>query len=211
MFPDLNTNPVICMPARNDIIMLRHTRESLIDTEEYSRFIYAIENNFRHSAFYRDYKANIYNEGLDFDQQMRGITAEMADIELHHHLPTLKDAAIVLTEYMVNTYGQVDSMDVIKLLKQCHRENIMGTIMLSKSMHQAFHNDPSAFISIKQLRGDPFEFINHYGRFFTLDIAMRFLMQFKQEQQHDYQTYWPQIPRALQQLHDWTMQGYIQY
>lgn len=205
------SNPSIMNLQQTRELPFKHTLETLIDTEEYAKFIYNIEYQFRHSKFYRDYKANIYAEGFNYDQQMRNITADMADIELHHHLPTLKEAAIVLTEYYVRTYGEVCTMDIIELLIWCHRQNLMGTIMLTSSMHQAYHNDPTVFISIGQLRGKPFEFIDRFGMFFTLDIAMRYLMQFKQEEQYNGITQWPQIPRALAQLRMWTDQGYIQY
>lgn len=207
---NINLNPIIYSPDQIVQIGLYQTKETLMDTELYAHFIYNIENQFRRSRFYRDYKANIYNKGIDFDQQMRNITSEMTDCELHHHIPTLKDAAICITEYFTHTVGQVCTFDVIKLLEDCHRNNLMGVIILSTTNHQTFHADPSAFISISQLYGNPFAFIDKYGRYATLDIAYRWLLQFKQEDQNDRQTYWPMLAKAREEILNWSQSGYFQ-
>ena len=131
---DLSLNPVIGDPSLFTTIQFYQTRETLMDTEEYTRFVYSIENQFRRSRFYKDYKCNVMQLGLSFDQQMKGITSEMADIELHHHLPTLKDATIVITEHFLNTTGKVCTFDVIQALEDAHRHNMMGIVMLSSTM-----------------------------------------------------------------------------
>ena len=208
---NINVNPIIGDPSQFTTIQFAQTRETLLDTEEYAKFIYSVENQFRRSRFYKDYKCNIMLKGIDFDQEMKGITSEMADIELHHHLPTLKDAAIAITESIVNTKGMVTTFNVIEALENVHRQNMMGVIMLSSTMHQAFHADPTGFISISQLYGNPFAFLDRYGKYFTLDISFKWLLQFKQEEQYDNKTHWPNIVKARKQLLDWSNSGYIQY
>lgn len=207
----LETNPIIGDPSQYLTIQFYQTRDTLMDSEEYSRFIYSVENQFRRSRFYRDYKCFVMCRGLDHDQLMKNITSEMADIELHHHLPTLKDAAIAITEYYLNEFGKVCTFDVIQGLEDAHRNNIMGVIMLSSTNHQNYHNDASAFFSIGQLYGDPFKFLDKYGKYFSLDIAYKWLLQFKQEEQHNGYSNWPTIARAREQLLDWSNSGYIQY
>lgn len=205
------TNPVIGDPSHDTPIFFKQTRETLLDCEEYSRFVYSIENQFRRSRFYKDYKSSVMNRGLFFDQQMRAITSEMADIELHHHLPTLKDATIAITESFLTEAGGVTTFDVIKALEEAHRNNMMGIIMLSSTIHQLYESGCGAFISITQLYGNPFAFIDRYSRYFTLDMSFKILMQFKQEEQYGNRTVWKQIAKAREQMLDWSNSGMIRY
>lgn len=208
---DINLNPIIGDPSLFTTVQFYQTRETLMDTEEYMKFIYSVENQFRRSRFYRDYKCSIMQKGIDFDQEMKGITSEMASIELHHHLPTLKDAAIAITEYIVNSTGKVCTFDVIQALEDAHRQNMMGIIMLSSTNHQLYESDPTAFISISQLYGNPFAFLDKYGKGFTLDISFKWLLQFKQEEQYGNKTCWANIAKARKQFLDWSNSGYIQF
>lgn len=206
-----NINPVIGDPSQFTTIQFYQTRETLMDTEEYSKFIYSVESAFRHSRFYKDYKCSIMNKGIDFDQEMRNINGEMVDIEMHHHLPTLKDAAIAITEYYLTEQGKVCTFQVIKSLEDAHRNNMMSVIMLSETNHQMYHNDPSAFISLNQCYGRSDLFIDKYGKYITLDIGFRWLLQFKQEEEYGGKTKWPYLAKARKQLLDWSNSGYIQY
>lgn len=199
MLYDPNINPIIGNP-QDLTVQYRQTRETLLDVEEYMRFIYSVENQFRRSRFYKDYKCSVMNRGLFFDQQMKAITSDMADIELHHHLPTLKDAAITITESILQETGSVNTFDVINTLIECHRSNMMGIIMLSSTNHQMYESGVGAFISISQLYGNPFAFIDKYAKYFSLDMSFRILLQFKQEEQYGNVTHWPMIARARDQL-----------
>lgn len=205
MIPNMIVNPIIADPSSVELISFAQTRESLMDTDVYSRFIYSIENQFRRSRFYKDYKCNLMNLGLDFDAMMRNINGEMSSIELHHHLPTLNQAAIMITEHELNTKGQVTTFEVIKLLEEAHRNNWMGVIMLSTSMHQAVHSDPTAFISLGQCYGSPFLFLEHYKDGLSLDIAFKWLLQLKLEDQHNSTTTWMNIPKQREDLLDWSI------
>lgn len=197
------SNPIIMDSSMVNSIQFAQTRETLIDTEIYSRFIYSVENTFRRSRFYKDYKSSIMSKGINFDQEMRNINSEMADIELHHHLPTLNHAAIMISEHLLNTRGQVTTFDIIKELENAHRNNWMAVIMLSSTMHQAYHADPSAFISLSQCYGSPFEFLNHYSDGLSLDIAFKWLLQLKLEGEHNSETFWMQVPKQRDILISW--------
>ncbi len=204
-------NPIIGLPGSFETIQFYQTRDTLIDTEEYSKFIYAVENAFRRSRFYKDYKCSIMNFGLDFDAEMRGINGEMTDIELHHLMPTLKDAAIMITEHILNTRGRVCTFEVIKALEDAHRNNMLSVVMLTATMHQSFHNDPNAFLSLSQCYGDPFKFLQEYKDGLTLDIAFKWLLQLKMEDQFGQKTNWLNIPKQREILLDWSNSGEIHY
>ena len=137
---NINNNPMIYDQEQPNAIFFAQTRNTLIDTEIYSRFVYSCENNFRRSKFYKLYKSNIMNKGLNRDQFMAGITNDMADLELHHNFPTLKQATIMIIEHLLNTQGCVTTFEVVKLLEEAHRNNWMGVIILSKTQHQVFYH-----------------------------------------------------------------------
>jgi hypothetical protein len=199
----LQNNPMIANPNEPTVAYFAQTRDTLIDTEIYSRFIYSCENNFRRSAFYRGYKCNVMNLGLDRDQNMASITSEMADLELHHHFPTLKQASIMIAEHLLNNKGCVTTFEVCQLLEQAHRHNIMGIIILSKTQHQAYHADPASFISLKQCLGNPFIFIDQYIDGMTLDISYKMLLQLKMEEQYG-ESFSPNMVKARDQILNWS-------
>lgn len=207
-----NINPILGDPSSFETIQFYQTRETLMDTEEYSKFIYAVENGFRRSRFYKDYKSHIMNLGLTFDSQMKNITDEMVSLDLHHMLPELKDAAIAISEYFLYTKGRVCTFEVIKELEECHRNNMMSVVMLNPSLHQQYHaSSGTVFISLDQCYGNFSAFIDKYGKYITLDIGFKWLYIFKQYEQHNGKTYWPNIARAREQLLNWSNSGMIQY
>lgn len=200
---NINNNPMISNLEQPNAIFFAQTRDSLIDTEIYAKFVYSCENNFRRSRFYKDYKSSIMNKGIYMDQNMPGITSEMTNIELHHHFPTLKQATIMITEHFLNTQGCVTTFEVVRAIEEAHRNNWMAVIMLSETAHQVFHNDPLNFISITQCYGNPFEFINHYIDGMTLDISFKLLLQLKMETEHNNQSYSPNMLKARDMILSW--------
>ena len=199
----LTNNPVIADPSQVNAIFFAQTRESLIDTEIYSRFIYSCENNFRRSRSYKDYKGSIMNRGLNRDMNMANITSDMADLELHHHFPTLKQATIMIAEHMLNTKGCVTTFEVIRALEEAHRNNWMGVIILSKTQHQVFESDPTSFISLAQCYGDPFKFLDNYIDGMTLDISFKMLLHLKLETEYNNKSYSPNMVKAREQILSW--------
>ena len=202
--PLLDPNPVIYDESNMGSISFKQSLDLLMDPEEYSKFIRNIESTFRKSRFYKDYKASIMNNGISYDQQMKNINSEMANIEMHHHLPTLKDACIILTEYLLKTTNQVNTFSVLRLIENLHRMNMFGMIMLTTTNHQVYHSDPSSFISITQLYGNPIGFLNLFHKFFTVDIAYKWLLQFKQEEQYNNLSNWPGMANGRKILLDWS-------
>lgn len=199
----LQNNPMISNIEQPNAIFFAQSRETLIDTDVYSRFVYSCENNFRRSRFYKDYKSNIMNRGLCHDQNMASITSEMADLEMHHHFPTLKQATIMIIEHMLNTKGCTTTFEVVRTIEEAHRNNWMAVIILSETQHQMFHADPSNFISLTQCYGDPFKFIDAYIDGMTLDISFKMLLQLKLESEHNNRSYNPNMIKARDQILSW--------
>lgn len=199
----IENNPIIADQSQPNAIFFAQTRESLIDTDIYSKFVYSCENNFRRSRFYKDYKCDIMNRGLYRDQMMASITSEMADLELHHHFPTLKQATIMITEHMLNTKGCVTTFEVVRALEEAHRNDWMSVITLSETQHQVFHSNPSNFISITQCAGDGFKFIDKYIDGMTLDISFKLLLQLKLETEYNNKSFSPSMVKARDQILSW--------
>ena len=196
-------NPIIADPSEPTFISLAQTNDSLIDTEIYSRFLYSCENTFRRSIFYRGYKDHLMRLGFTMDQDMAGLTSDMAAIELHHHFPTLKQASIMIIEHNLHTVGCVTSMQVLRELQYAHRNNQFAVKFMSKTNHQKHHADPTDFISLKQCIGNPFPFIEKYLDGMTLDICFNMLLQFKQEEQYG-ASYSPNMLKLRNDILDWS-------
>ena len=169
----------------------------------YNRFIRSVCNNLYKSRFYKDYKSYIMSFGFAFDMQRPGITADMIDnLSLHHNLPSLKQAAICITEYLVATQGCANTFDVNMLLEETHRNNEIAVIMLAESFHQAHHANPASFISVRQCIGFPERFIRKYAPYMTLDIAYDILLKLKQEEQYG-ASFSPIMVQAREELLSW--------
>ena len=178
-------NPIIDSPNMETAIFFKQTNETLIDSEIYSRFIYNAQRQFYQSRFYKDYKSFIMGLGLNMDMQHPNITSEMADLELHHQLPTLKQALIILSQYMLHTKGEVNTFELIQLIEEAHRNHEISVIILSKTAHQFYHSNPSNFISLKNCIGNGLKFIDKYWQHLTLDISFDLLLKLKQEMQYN--------------------------
>lgn len=203
-----DNNPTIFDPGSEYCITLAATRSTLIDTDIYSRFIYSCENNFRKLNFYKGYKSFLMNMGFNKDQNMANITAEMADIQLHHHFPTLKQAAIMITEHLLNTKGCATTFEVVQLLENAHRNNWFSVTFLSQTQHEVHHSDPSDFISLKQCVGNGWKFIDEYIDGMTLDISFKLLLQLKMEEQYG-ESFSPNLVKARDQIKDWSLKNNI--
>ena len=150
------------------------------------------------------------NKGLNRDQNMAGITSDMADLELHHNFPTLKQATIMIIEHLLNTQGCVTTFEVVKLLEEAHRNNWMGVIILSKTQHQVFESDPTSFISLAQCYGNPFRFLDKYIDGMTLDISFKMLLHLKLETEYNNKSYSPNMVKARDQILSWQRYNGIQ-
>jgi hypothetical protein len=199
---EMDRNPMIDSPDQPDAIYFAQRRDTLLDTDIYSRFVYSCENNFRRLRFYKDYKSFVMGLGLDRDQNMPAITSDMATIEMHHNLPTLKQATIMITEHILNVQGQVTTFEVVQQLEEAHRNHWLDVIMLSKTAHQMHHANPADFISTKQCWGFPEYFIMNYLDGLTMDISFKILLQLKQELQYG-GSYNPMLITARNEILNW--------
>ena len=200
----LQNNPIVVSPSHPYGIPFAITRDVLTDTDIYSRFIYNIENQFRKSKFYKDYRASLYNLGLNRSQKSANITSDMASLEMHHNFLELKFATIMIIEHLLNIKGCVTSFEVINELEECHRQNMFPVIILTVTEHQVHHSDPTDFISLRQCASsDTFAFILKYLDGMQLDIAYKMLLHLKLEKQHG-ESFSPNTIKVRDLLLDWS-------
>lgn len=195
-------NPMITSPTNPYGVLLSQTKESLLDSDIYLRFIRSAQGAFRRSQFYRDYKSDVMNKGIYRDQRHASITSEMVDLEMHHNFISLEFMAIMITEYYLNHKGCINEFELQIELEEAHRRHEVCVIMMNETDHQVHHSDPTDFISIRQCWGFPFKFIDRFIDGMTLDIAMKLLLHLKQEEQYG-ESHSINIVKARERILSW--------
>jgi hypothetical protein len=99
----------------------------------------------------------------------------MATIEMHHAILTLFDICLLITEHLLNTVGYVTTFDVVKLLKDEHKANNIAIVMMSKTPHQLYHNEPDFFIHPSMCIGNWPLLLEKYNRGLTQELAFKLL------------------------------------
>lgn len=179
-FPNLNIcqhpiNPIVKSPFVAYEISFLQTKYSLMDIDNYSSFIKNAISRFRRSRTYKNYKSFLMNLGLDHCQLHAGISADMATIEMHHNMLTIFDIAVIITEYYINTYGCINSFQLIRELKKVHKEHKVCLVMLSLSAHQLYHHANGLFIHPDMCFGDWQSFLSEYKAGITIEIANKLI------------------------------------
>lgn len=170
-----NGNPTLTSPNSPFQISLYQTRESLMDVETYRNFLNSIITRFRKGIFYTPYKSHLMKYGLDRSLLSGNLTNDMCEIEMHHYPLTIFDDALIITEHILNTRGYVTSYEVIKILKQEHRNNRIPVTFITVTEHQLYHNTDDIHIGLNMVVGKWWEFLSYYSSGVTLDIALKLL------------------------------------
>lgn len=152
-------------------IYFEQTKDSLLDIEEYRKFIKNVIRRFRKSRDYKGYKSYLMCIGMNRCQILGNITDEMAEVEMHHNFLTIFDIAVLISQHILNTIGKITSFDLICLLSQEHRNNNIPIVMLSKTVHEMYHDDPNFYIPISMTFGKWWDLLIKYRYGITLDIA----------------------------------------
>lgn len=180
-FPDItmylnNGNPTLRSPSSVYEISLMQTKETLADIDGYARFINNVTSQFRHGGrFYKAYKASLMELGLDHCAYLHNINSDMAELEMNHVILTIFDIALMICEHYINTYGQVSSFHIIGALREEHKRNRVPIIMMSKTVHQLYHNDELFYVHPSQIFGKWTELIRTYYNGITPEICNKLL------------------------------------
>lgn len=169
-------NPTIISPNAEFGLSFYQTRFSLMDVDVYKRFLDNAISRFRHSVTYKKYKGYLMNDlGMDHCQLLSNISGEDADIEMHHNFLTIFDIALMITEHTINTTGYISTFDLVQLLKEAHKQNMIPIVMLSKTAHQMYHNNDDMYIPAQMCFGYWIDLLTTYHRGITKKIAYQVL------------------------------------
>ena len=180
-----NDNPTISSPFSPFVIQFYQTPDSLNNIEDYRTFLKNVESVFRTSREYKAIKARLIESGMTNCQVHGNLNSEMVDIEMHHNMLTLFDLAMIITEHLIRTTGKASTFDVVRLLIDAHNNNEVLLIMLSKTPHQVYHNNPEFFLPFEMCIGEPWKFLEKYKYGITQDIAYKILRYLRQEEKNN--------------------------
>lgn len=179
-FPDITTyldngNPTLRSPSSVYELSFLQTKQSLSDIDGYARFINNAIAQFRHSRFYKAYKASLMSLGLDHCAYLHNINSEMAELEMNHVILTIFDIALMICEHYINTYGQVSTFHIVGALREEHSKNRIPIVMMSKTVHQLYHADDLFYVHPNQIFGKWTELISIYRNGITPEICGKLL------------------------------------
>jgi len=169
-------NPKLSSPDAEYDLYFSQTKETLSDPERYKSFLKNAERRFRGSKEYKQYKNYIMSLGFTHCQVMGNIeSGDKVEIELHHNVLGLFDICILICEHVLNTIGHINTFELIQLLIQEHRENRVGVVMLSTTMHQLFTGDMEGYIPPNMTFGRWWELLPKYRYGITYEIAQKII------------------------------------
>lgn len=163
----------IISPNAQYALPFYQTRDTLLDVERYKHFLDNAISCFRRSRTYKGYKSYLMLLGMNRCQILGNISDDMAEIEMHHNFLTIFDIAILISQHVINTVGKITTFDLVALLKQEHKLNNIPIVMLSKTAHQIYHDNPDFYIPLSMTFGQWWILLNKYRYGITLDIAYK--------------------------------------
>lgn len=169
-------NPSIKSPNCTYELPFYQTKESMMDIEVYRNFLQNAISRFRKSQTYKQYKGYLMDLGLNHCQVLSNIDEDLATIEMHHNFLTIYDIALMITEHVLQTIGYISTFDLVQLLKEEHKNNRIPIVMLSKTVHQMYHNNENFIIPANMCFGYWQELLIRYNKGITLDIANKCVM-----------------------------------
>lgn len=179
------SNPTLYSPDSPFDIMFYQTKETLLDTDVYRNFLYSAITRFRTSEFYKHYKRHLIEIGINRCQLHPNITVDdedVASLEMHHHVLTIFDIALIITEHILNTYGSISTFDLAELLVMEHKAHRVNTVMLCKTCHQEYtYNNENFKIPSTIGFGKWWELLDRYKHGITRDMAIKIYYMLKND------------------------------
>jgi len=174
-----NGNPTLRSPNSSYEVQLLQSKDSFSDIDNYSQFVHNAVSQFRKLGVYKNYKNYLMSIGLNHCQYLHNINSDMADIEMNHCILTIFDVALMITEHLINTCGYASTFHVVHLLREEHTNNRIPLIMMSKTVHQLYHNDDLFYVHPKQVFGKWVELLSKYRYGITPEICVKILYYIK--------------------------------
>ena len=83
------------------------------------------------------------------------------------------EEVVAVKSNTINTTGYISTFDLVQLLKEEHKANRIPIVMLSKTVHQMYHNNDDMYIPAQMCFGYWVELLQKYNRGITLNIARK--------------------------------------
>ena len=199
---DMDFNPSIKSPNCSWDLQFYATEDSFVDIEYYKRFLDNAISRFRSSRTYKNYKSYLMDLGMNRCQILGNIDGDMADIEMHHNFLTIFDIALMITEHTIKTKGYITTFDLVLLLKEEHKNNRIPLVMLTKTVHQLYHNNEDFVIPAQFCFGYWQDLLIKYQKGITRDIAYKCLNFIHQSMELEQIGTNPQLANNILQLRD---------
>ena len=168
-------NPCIASPNAPYAIYFKQTKNTLRDTDLFKRFVDNVVSLFRRSRVYTNYKSYLYQLGMNRCQVFGNITSDMATIEMHHNGLTIFDIAVIITNHLLNTVGEVTEFDACFHLRLLHISNEVPLVMVCKTAHQLEHNDEDFYLPVQMTFGNWQKLLTDYKYGLTYGIGRKLL------------------------------------
>lgn len=170
------SNIIITSPNSEFSYQFAQTKETIgLDSELYNEFLKNAISRFRKSPTYKSYKSHLYDIGMDRCQVLGNITDQMATLEMHHNFLNIHDIALMITEHVLNTTGQITTFDLVQLLKNEHKLDNIPLVMLCKTVHQLYHANEEFILPASMCFGNWRVLLEKYKYGITLSIAYKIL------------------------------------
>lgn len=159
----------MCVDEMHDFLSPMESLEELSEKR-----IKKLESMIRSSFEYKNYITYIKEE-LDITTcaLMEGLNVKelSVSLELHHTPFTLYDIVEIITRKLFDDAKVGEKISNFDIAKQVMKEHYMGTIglvPLSKTMHEAVHNN-AVVVPVNKIYGDFRKFIQKYHEFIDID------------------------------------------
>jgi hypothetical protein len=147
----------------------------LEDEKDFNKFIKRIESIVRTSYEYKRYikylKTELNMKTCSFLPMVDLEEIKKVSLEFHHYPFTMYDiVAIIIKNKIMTCERNISPFLVANEVMECHYENIIGLIPLSKTVHDLAHSG-NIFISLNQIFGNVKEFIKRYQYGITPELS----------------------------------------
>lgn len=172
---DLDDNPTLTYTENDASISYYQTKDTLRNPEDYKFFLKNVTHGFRTSPFYKKYKRDLMEKGLDRCFIQSNLTSEHCSIEMHHNILTIFDIAFMICEHQLNTVGKINTFELISLLKYEHSINNVPIAMITITGHELNHSNDDFFIHPNSTFGNWVNLIRKYNKGMTPEIANKLI------------------------------------
>lgn len=140
-------------------------KNSFTNPKTFEKFIKSVEKIVRTDpeGIYKSYIGYLKGDiGLNHCMVLKNITDEKADIEMHHGpVFGLYDICAIITDHLLAHDKKISTFKVAQIVLKEHTLNNIQVVMLSKTMHEAFHAG-KIFIHPSQAFGNLEKFVEKY-------------------------------------------------